>query len=78
MRFNFLWGDTLRSEQSPQSRILTSHNPGHALHLESSLCIATLKVTHAILKIVEQLSLTSARTTLVLTVKSERLWCSSL
>jgi hypothetical protein len=66
MRLNLLRSDTLGSEQSPQSRILTSHNPRYALHLERSLCIATFKVTHAILKIVEQVSLTSARTTLVL------------
>ncbi|CAG1997899.1 unnamed protein product [Fusarium graminearum] len=78
MSLDFFGSNTLCSKQGSQSRVLTSHNPGHALHFKGSLRIATFVLTHATLKIVEQLTLTSARTTLVLTIEGERLWGSRL
>jgi hypothetical protein len=53
MSLNLLNRDTLRSKQTSQRSILPSNSPRNTLHLQRSLTIATLKLTHAILQIVE-------------------------
>jgi hypothetical protein len=78
MSLNLFSRHALRSKKAPQGRILASNSPSNTLHLQCSLAIATLILTHASLKIIDQLALPSARAALVLTVESEGLWGSSL